>query len=287
MIDPGLRDRVVVVTGANHGIGAASARAFARCGASVVVSYLRLPLSPRDQGSQPTSPGRALYLQQQAADGMEVVARIRAAGGNVAGSELDLTAAGAAQQLFDDAERTLGPVEVLVNNAAYCAGDTFLPPGAGAATNIAGHNLVTFSAEGFERHAAVNTRAVGLLMTEFARRHIARDASWGRIVNLSTDAAATFPSEVSYGATKYAIESLSRSAACELARFGVTVNMVAPGPTQSGYISPEAEPQVVARIPLGRLGTPEDVADVIVFLASEQARWLTGQILYAGGGKTM
>jgi 3-oxoacyl-[acyl-carrier protein] reductase len=188
--------------------------------------------------------------------------------------------------LFDAAESALGPTEILVNNAAYSEGDTFAPPDAGT-TNIAGHELVAFTAESFDRHAAVNTRAVGLLMAEFARRHAAREATWGRIINVSTDAAATFPTEVSYGATKYAMESLSRSAACELARFGIRVNVVAPGPIQTGYIRPEVAADVVARIPLGRLGTPEDVADVIVFLASEQARWLTGQTLYAGGGKTM
>lgn len=104
---------------------------------------------------------------------------------------------------------------------------------------------------------------------------------------MSTDGAAGFPHEISYGASKAALESFSRAAAIELGRFGVTVNIVSPGPIQTGYISPELEPGIVEAIPLGRLGKTEDVADVIVFLASEQARWLTGQLLYVGGGHAM
>jgi 3-oxoacyl-[acyl-carrier protein] reductase len=125
------------------------------------------------------------------------------------------------------------------------------------------------------------------MMAEFARRHIQRDANWGRIINVSTDGASCFPSEISYGASKHAMESYSRSAALELRRYGITVNVVSLGPIQTGWISPALEAQCKANSPLGRIGQPEDVADVIVFLASEQARWLTGQLLYVGGGHTM
>jgi 3-oxoacyl-[acyl-carrier protein] reductase len=83
------------------------------------------------------------------------------------------------------------------------------------------------------------------------------------------------------------MESYSRSAAVELGKYGITVNVVSPGPIQTGYITSELERKVITDIPLGRLGQPDDVADVIVFLASEQARWLTGQRLYAGGGHAM
>ena len=88
---------------------------------------------------------------------------------------------------------------------------------------------------------------------------------------------------MSYGASKAALESYSRSAAMELGRYGITVNVVAPGPIQTGWISPEAEQPIVEDIPLGRMGQPDDVADVVVFLASEQARWVTGQRLFVGG----
>jgi 3-oxoacyl-[acyl-carrier protein] reductase len=128
---------------------------------------------------------------------------------------------------------------------------------------------------------------VALLIAEFARRHVATGADWGRIVNISSDGASGAPSEASYWASKYALESFSRSAAMELGRYGITVNIVSPGPVQSGYIAPMLEKQLLPSIPLGRLGVGEDLADVIVFLASHQARWLTGQLLYVGGGHKM
>jgi 3-oxoacyl-[acyl-carrier protein] reductase len=125
------------------------------------------------------------------------------------------------------------------------------------------------------------------MMAEYARRHVARGATWGRIINISTDGAYCFPQEVSYGASKAALEAYSRSSARELSGYGITVNIVSPGPIQTGWMTPEMETSIVPSIPLGRVGQPEDVADVIVFLASEQARWLTGQCLHVGGGHRM
>jgi 3-oxoacyl-[acyl-carrier protein] reductase len=110
---------------------------------------------------------------------------------------------------------------------------------------------------------------------------------WGRIINVSTDAADHFGSQVSYGASKHALESYSRSAAGELGRYGITVNVVAPGPIQTGYLPPEGVTRAASNAPLRRVGHPDDVADVIVFFGSEQARWLTGQLLYVGGGNKM
>ncbi len=103
----------------------------------------------------------------------------------------------------------------------------------------------------------------------------------------TTDAAHAHVANVSYAASKHAIESYSRSAAAEMGKYGITVNVVAPGPIQTGYIPPKAEADIAAHTPLLRVGAPEDVAEVIVFLASAQARWLTGQLLYVGGGWRM
>ncbi len=139
----------------------------------------------------------------------------------------------------------------------------------------------------FDRLFAVNTKAVALLMTEFAKRHIEREASWGRIINISTDGAYCFPSEISYGASKLALEGYSRSAATELGQFGITVNIISPGAVQTGWITPEMESEITSSYPLKRIGKPEDIADVVVFLASEQARWVTGQKIYVGGGHAM
>lgn len=125
------------------------------------------------------------------------------------------------------------------------------------------------------------------MMAEYAQRHVRRGSRWGRIINVSTDGASGFSGEVSYGASKHALESYSRAAASELGKYGITVNIVSLGPVQTGWITSELEKTEIAQIPLGRVGQPEDVADVIVFLASEQARWVTGQLIYVGGGHVM
>jgi 3-oxoacyl-[acyl-carrier protein] reductase len=140
------------------------------------------------------------------------------------------------------------------------------------------------TAGGLDRHFAVNSRAVALLMAEFARRHAARGAGWGRIINVSTDGADCFPGEAGYGASKAALEALSRTAAVELGRYGITVNVISPGPIQTDWITPELEELIARNTPLGRVGEPEDIADVAVFLASHQARWITGQVIRVGGG---
>jgi 3-oxoacyl-[acyl-carrier protein] reductase len=122
------------------------------------------------------------------------------------------------------------------------------------------------------------------MMAEFTRRHLKRGATWGRVINVSTDAADAHLGAVSYAATKHATESYSRSAAHELAKYGITINIVAPGPVQTGWLRPDQEAEIGRKTPLGRVGRPEDIADVIVFLATDEARWLTGQLLYVGGG---
>jgi len=121
-------------------------------------------------------------------------------------------------------------------------------------------------------------------MAEFARRHVERGARWGRIVNVSTDSARGSAFEASYAASKHALESFSRAAASALGKFGIRVNVVVPGPVQSGYISESLEKALLPEIPLGRAGRPEDLAGAIVFLASEQADWITGQLLPVTGG---
>lgn len=192
--------------------------------------------------------------------------------------------------MFDEAERAFGSVEILINNAAHSEVDTFVPAGKSLRNTLV--ELVAarrdpVSAQSFDRSFAVNTRAAALLMAEFARRHVARGGTWGRIVNVSTAGAYVFPSEVSYGASKLALEAYTRSAAAELGQFGIAVNAVSLGPVQTGWITPELEQRLIGTIPLGRIGTPEEVAGVIVFLASEQSRWVSGQTIFVGGGHGM
>ena len=285
MIDPGLDGKVVLVTGANnpYGIGAATAKAFAVQGARVFIHFFRSPNV--DSGAvQVRGPGPAFFQAQQGKTADEVLDAIRRRGGQAAAWEADLSDPGNIPQLFDRVEAVFGPVDILVNNAAAWEGDTFLPSGAEAVMN---RFVSTVSAESHDHNFAVNSRAVALMMAEYARRFLRRGATWGRIINVSTDGASAFPGEVSYGASKHAMESYSRAAAIELGPYGITVNVVAPGPVQTGYITPEMEEKLGAEIPLRRVGKPEDIADVIVFLASEQARWVTGQLIYVGGGHVM
>ena len=124
-------------------------------------------------------------------------------------------------------------------------------------------------------------------MRRFACRIIEKQKRWGRIINISADCAWGAPMEVSYRASKYALECYSRSAAAELGPHGITVNIVTPGPVQSGYIPSEAERGLIKDIPLGRIGRPEDIANAVVFFASEQAAWITGQLLFVHGGHRM
>jgi 3-oxoacyl-[acyl-carrier protein] reductase len=136
-----------------------------------------------------------------------------------------------------------------------------------------------------DRHLAVNVRAAALLIAQFARRHAARAASWGRIISITTGGAECFPGEISYGASKNALESYTRAAGKELARFGVTTNLIVPGATQTGWITPELEKIILPDVPVGRIEMPEDVADAIVLVASEQARWINCATIHADGGQ--
>ena len=296
MIDTGLKDKFVLLTGGNnpHGIGAATAKAFALQGAAVFIHYFRQPVELIDNlkdRSDFDTPGIPFFLKMQTMSAEEIVQAIRKQEGRAEAWEGNLADPDFIPMLFDRAEEAFGPVDVLVNNAADYLPDTFLPEktlaGDERALWEAGPLRSTINAVSHDRHCAVNTRAVALMMAEFARRHIERDRNWGRIINISADCSWGCPGEVSYRASKYALESYSRSAAAELGSFGITVNIVSPGPIQTGYITPQMEEELIGDIPLRRIGQPEDVADVIVFLASEQARWVTGQLLCVHGGHRM
>ncbi len=287
MIDPQLDGRVVLVSGANHGIGAAAAKALSLQGARVFITYYRPPCrytqKQLDEAAQRGIGGDVLYCAGQQETPDALLDEIRAGGGEAAAREIDLADESNIPGLFDLVENDLGPVDILVCNHTHCVLETFDP----ALTSTEGSGVFLTTASSIDRHFQINARAYALLALEYFQRYLERKASRGRIINISTDAAHAHVANVSYAASKHAIESYSRSAALEMGKYGITVNVVAPGPIQTGYITPKAATGIAAGTPLGRVGVPQDVADVIVFLASEQAHWMTGQLLYVGGGWRM
>lgn len=287
VIDPQLENKVVLITGANHGIGAATAKAFAAQETKVFITYYRDECRYSEEELKEAREkgigGDVLYraMQQQSAE--PLVQQVHSQDGVAFAHEANLANPDNIPVLFDLCEAELGAVDILVNNHTYCVLETFDP----ALTTSEGSGIYLTNAESIDAHFAINSRAYALMMSEYLSRYLKRKAKWGRIINISTDASHAHTANISYAASKHAIESYSRSAAAEIGKYGITVNIIAPGPIQTGYITPEFEAEIADNTPLRRVGEPEDVADVIVFLASEQAHWITGQLIYVGGGWRM
>ncbi|MEU4581327.1 glucose 1-dehydrogenase [Kitasatospora aureofaciens] len=239
--------KAAVVTGGSRGIGRAIVERLAREGADVVLGYAN---------------------DRAAAEA--VVGAVAAAGGRAWAVRADLGESGAAEQLMAAAEERLGGLDILVNNAAK----SFTPT-----------PLADLDDAAFDAVLSVNTRAVFATVRYAARRM--RDG--GRIVNISSvNTARAVPGIGAYAASKGAVEQLTAVAAAELGPRGITVNTVSPGATDTdllrGTNPPEALERVAGLTPLRRLGQPEDIADVVAFLAGPDARWITGQNLRATGG---
>jgi 3-oxoacyl-[acyl-carrier protein] reductase len=262
-----LEGHVAIVTGANHGIGAATAAAFADCGARVLISYLRLT----DPADFPEP-----YRTNRSHDAKDVVERIHARGGHVVSLEADLRDAATPARLFDFAENEVGPVDILINNATGWIADTF----ADRRYHDTGISMASVSAASHDQQFLVDARGGALMIAEFARRHIGRHAAWGRIVGLTSGGALGFPGEVSYGAAKAALENYTMAAAFELAPFGVTANMVYPPVTDTGWVTDKVRQNVEQRSDLLHIVRPDEVAEVIAFLCSDHARLITGNIVH-------
>jgi 3-oxoacyl-[acyl-carrier protein] reductase len=265
-----LEGHVALVTGANQGIGAATACALAECGARVMASYLRLSES-EDLGLPEA------YRMNHAKDGREVLAMIHGRGGKAASFEADLGDAATPARLFDFAEKELGAVDILVNNATAWAADTFVDR---ERHDVIGIRMARVSAATHNRQFLVDARGGALMISEFARRHIDRHGTWGRIIGLTSGGPLGFPGEVSYGAAKAALDNYTMAAAFELAPFGVTANMVYPPVTDNGWVTEEVREHVQQRSDLIHIVKPEEVAEVIAFLCSDHARLITANIVH-------
>jgi 3-oxoacyl-[acyl-carrier protein] reductase len=261
-------EHVAIVTGANHGIGAATARALAAAGAAVLCAYFRVR-DPADPGTPEA------YRRNRAADASDVVAAIEKDGGRAYAVEQDLTDPAAAERLFGAAEDRFGPVDILINNATGWVADTFKP----VTSDRHGRHLQPVTPRTWNPQFGVDAMAPALLIAEFARRHAARGATWGRIVGLTSGGDLGFPEEVSYGAAKAAQTNYTMSAAAELAELGITANMVHPPVTDTGWVTDSVRTAVAESTRLVHVATPEQVAEVIAYLCSDAAALITGNVL--------
>ena len=242
----GTTGKVAIVTGASRGIGAAIAARLAQDGFTTVVNFA----------------GRH-------ADAEALVDRIERAGGRAVAAQADVGDPAAVGRLFDAAETAFGGVDVLVNNAGVMA----LKPIAESDDAL------------FDRQVAINLRGSFNGMREAARRLRAG----GRIINLSSSVIGLrLETYGVYAATKAAVEAMTAVLSKELRGRSITVNAVAPGPTATALFLDGKPPELVARMaamsPLERLGTPEDIAAAVAFLAGPDGAWINGQVLRANGG---
>ncbi len=241
-----LRDRVALVTGGGRGIGLAIGTRLGRMGAHVIVAEL------------------ADY-------GEEAAERIRSTGSTATFIRVDVSDFGQVQQMAEQARLSHGRVDVLINNAGSRPTRPFLE----------------MSPAEWERVVAVNLTGTYNCCAAIAPMMVERQ--WGRIINVSSLAAqrGSTGGHSHYAAAKAGVVGLSKSLARELAQYGITVNVVSPGWIETEGWQGELEAhraEYAARVPVGRLGTPEDVAYVVGFLASEEASYLTGITLPINGG---
>jgi 3-oxoacyl-[acyl-carrier protein] reductase len=251
------RRRLAIVTGASRarGIGAAICQNLAHVGVDIFFTHW----SPYDHrmpwGAEEDEPA---LLQKQ----------IQALGVRCEHLMIDLGASEAPQNIIQTAQTRLGPVSILINNATH--DDTQAP-------------FDQLDAATVDAYYAVNMRGTMLLSVEFARRFA--QPSGGRIINLTSgQGRGAMPGKLAYAATKGAIEAFTITLAVEVAPRGITVNAVDPGPTDTGWMTEEIRRELLPRFPMGRIGQPEDAARLITFLASEDAGWVTGQIIRSTGG---
>jgi 3-oxoacyl-[acyl-carrier protein] reductase len=244
-----LHGKVAIVTGASKGIGAAIAKGMAKAGANVVVNYA----SDRSGAEK-------------------AVAAITAAGGKAVAVKADVSKSADVKELFEQTIRTFGRLDILVNNAGVYR---FEP-------------IEAVTEEEF--HRMYNTNVLGAILTmQEAIKHFAPEG--GAIINIATaGVSSTLPMSSVYTSSKSALVALSSVLAKELGPRNIRVNVVAPGATETegahaiGVLGGPMVKQLADGTPLGRLGQPEDMVGPVVFLASSDAHWVTGEVLFASGG---
>lgn len=240
--------RVALVTGGNHGIGAATARALARDGFVVAATYLRFAGKDRDLPDE--------YHAQRAQEADVGDIRI----------EADLRDPTTPARVFDEVEAAVGPISVLVNNASGWKKDTFT-------------GAVTVTADTADMQLLVDARGGALMIAELARRHRERGDDWGRVISLTSGGPMGFPGQASYGAAKAALENYTMTASIELAPQGITANIVYPPVTDTGWVTDDVRRFVEESTDHWHVARPDEVAEVIAWLCTRAADLVTGNVL--------
>ncbi len=248
---PGRPLALVTGVGRTVGIGAGIARRLAESGWDIAFTYW----TAYDE--------RMAWGAQDGAAGV-IADELTGHGAAALPIEADLADPGAAARIFDAVQARGRDVTALV--MCHC--------------ESVDSGLLDTTVESFDRHFAVNARGTWLLIREFGRRFRAAPGS-GRIVSLTSDHTV---GNLPYGASKGALDRITRAAAHELAHLGVTANVVNPGPVDTGWMTDDLRTACADRTPLGRLGTPRDTAHLVDFLCSPQGQWINGQLLYSNGG---
>lgn len=270
MINYGLENRVAIITGANNpqGIGATTAFAFAREGAKVVLIYKKV-FRPFDKNKTDKN-GVDKYYKANAENADIVESKLKGMNADYIILEDDISNEESVKKIYSTVIERYGRIDILVNNAAVDDENGL-------------DTIEKITQNVIDDTFAVNVRGSILMMKELINHR----GDYGRIINISTDSSQIFAGQITYGASKATLEALTRSIALEVGKYGITVNCVAPGPTQTGWIDEDLEKTVIPLIPMGKLIQPEDIAETILFLASEQARMLTGQVIKVSGGHAL
>ena len=270
MVDYGLKDRVAIITGTNNpqGIGATTALALAREGAKVVLVYKKVFRVFEENKTNKNGVDR--YYAANAGNTDAVESKLKELNADYIVLESDISTEEAVKEIYSTVIKKYGRVDILVNNAAVDDENGF-------------DTIEKITKNVIDDTFAVNVRGSIMMIKELINHR----GDYGRIINLSTDASQIFAGQITYGASKATLEALTRSIALEVGKYGITVNCVAPGPTQTGWIDEELEKAVIPLIPMGELIEAEDIAETILFLASKQARMITGQVIKVSGGHAL